>query len=123
MRPALLLSSALILIGTAGVLHGQQTNFPFQILVTTPISADLVANGAQIQFLAEIGQSQTAHIVATYQGIGTVQISQPVVPLGSPSFTITVAGGKASGQLPITLNPGDNIAYDAVFKPKSTLQA
>lgn len=122
MRPALTLRTTLaLLIGTAGVMHGQQTNFPFQILVTTPTNASTVANGAQIQFLAEIGQSQTAHIVAKYQGIGTVQISIPVVLFGSPSFTAT-ASANATGQVPITLNPGDNIAYDVIFKPTSTLQ-
>jgi hypothetical protein len=123
MRPALLLRTTLaFLIGTAGVMHGQQTNFPFQILVTTPTTSNVVPNGASIGFLAEVGQSQTAHIIATYQGVGTVQISQPPVRFGSPSFTVTVAGTKASGQLPATLNPGDNIAFDAVFKPSSTLQ-
>jgi len=123
MRPPVLFRTTLaFLIGTAGVMQGQQTNFPFQILVTTPTSSNLVANGASIQFLSEIGQSQTAHIIATYQGIGTVQISQPPVLFGSPSFTISVAGGKLTGQLPATLNPGDNIAFDAVFKPSSTLQ-
>src|ERR1700752_2664375 len=100
MRPARLLPTTLaFLIGTAGYLHGQQTNFPFQILVTTPTTASLVTNGASIQFLAEIGQSETAHVVATYQGIGTVQISQQPVLFGSPSFTISVAGGKLTGQL------------------------
>src|SRR5579864_6066522 len=123
MRPPVLLRTSLaFLIGTAGVLHGQQTNFPFQILVTTPTTSNIVANGTSIQFLAEIGQSQTAHIIATYQGIGTVQISQPPVLFGSPSFNVIVAGGKLTGQLPATLNPGDNIAFDAVFKPSSTLQ-
>src|ERR1700694_109222 len=107
MRPALLLRTTLaFLIGTAGVLHGQQTNFPFQILVTTPTQSSTVPNGSQIPFLAEVGQSVTYHIIATYQGIGTVQISQSVVAFGSPSFTVTVAGGKGTGQPPLTLNPG-----------------
>src|SRR5712691_10755626 len=121
MRPTLLLRTTLaFLIGTAGVVLGQQTNFPFQILVSTTTTSIVVPNGSSIGFLAEIGQSQTAHIIATYQGTGTVQISQLPVLFGSPSFTVTVAGAK--GSLPATLNPGDKIAFDAVFKPTSTQQ-
>jgi hypothetical protein len=123
MRPTLLLSTALaFLIGTAGVMLGQQTNFPFQILVTTPTQSGTVLNGAQIPFLAEIGQSVTYHIIATYQGNGTVSISQLPQLFGSTSFsaTATVAGAKVN--LPATLNPGDKIAFDVVFKPASAIQ-
>jgi hypothetical protein len=123
MRPALLLRTTLaFLIGTAGVMHGQQTSFPFQILVTTPTQSTTVPNGAQISFLSEIGQSVTYHIIATYQGTGTVQISQLPTLFGPSSFTVTatVAGAKVS--LPATLNPGDQIAFDVVFKPASAQQ-
>src|SRR4029077_8902804 len=110
------------LIGTSGVMLGQQTNFPFQLLVTTPDRSTTVPNGSQIAFLAEIGQSQTAQIIATYQGIGTVSISQLPTLFGSTSFTVTatIAGAKVS--LPATLNPGDKIAFDIVFKPAGALQ-
>src|SRR5438128_2192152 len=108
---------ALLAIG-AGIVYGQQTNFPFQILVTTPTTSNIVPNGASIQFLAEIGQTQTAHIIATYQGTGTVQISQDPVVFGSPSFTAssTIVGTQGAPQLPVTLRPGDKIAFDVVFK-------
>ena len=125
MRPALLLRTTLVfLLGTAGWMYGQQTVFPFQILVTTQTNSNIVANGASIQFLAEIGQSQTAQVIATYQGTGTVTISQQQQPVvfGSPSFTATLSSATGTPTLPITLNPGDKITYDVVFKPTSTLQ-
>jgi len=122
MRPALLLRTTLaLLIGTAGVMHGQQTTFPFQILVTTTTTSNVVPNGASISFLAEVGQSQTAHVTATYQGGGTVLISQFPQLFGSTSFTVTNASAKGSQLLPATLNPGDNIAFDVTFRPPSAL--
>src|SRR6202049_1101908 len=122
MRPTLLLRTTLaFLIGTAGVMQGQQTNFPFQILVTTPTTASTVANGSGISFLAEVGQSQTAHVVAKYQGSGTVLISQFPQVFGSTSFTVANASARGSQLLPATLNPGDNIAFDVIFRPPSAL--
>ncbi len=124
MRSNLLLRTTLVmLIGSAALMRAQQASFPFQLLVTTQTQSSIVANGGSIPFLAEIGQPVTAHMIFTYQGTGTAQFSQAPVIFGSPSFTVTVSSGIApSPTLPVTLNPGDNIAMDVVFKPSSALQ-
>ena len=124
MRSTVLVRTTLVmLIVSAALLHGQQASFPFQLLVTTQTTSNVVANGGSVTFLAAIGQTETAHMIFTYQGTGTAQFSQAAAVFGSPSFSVTVSNGvQPSPTLPITLNPGGNIALDVVFKPSSALQ-
>jgi len=124
MRSTVLLRTTLVMLIVSGaLLHGQQASFPFQLLVTTQTTSNVVANGGSVTFLAAIGQTETAHMIFTYQGTGTAQFSQAPAVFGSPSFSVTVSNGVApSPTLPVTLNPGDNIALDVVFKPSSALE-
>lgn len=122
MRSASILRTALVLLaGTAGLVRGQTTTptFPFQILVSTNTSSQLLQNGGQIQFSAAIGQTQTATVVAKYTGNGQVVVSQAPQQFGSPSFTETLSGPQPLQMLPYTLNPGDTITLSIVFAPSS----
>ena len=122
MRSTNLLRAALVmLVGSTAVMRAQ-TVFPFQILVTTPTQSSIVANGGSVPFLAEIGQTATAHMIFTYQGSGTAVITQLPTRFGSTTFTIQFDGTPPTQNTPIRLGPGDSISEDVAYTPISALQ-
>ncbi len=110
------LRGALIAGLIAGCISAQQ--FPFQLRVTTADSAIVVPNNQTLSFSAAVGQSQSAHLTATYAGSGKITVSQVPSVFGSPQFTATLAGTP-----PVTLNPGDSLNVDFQFRPTSANQS
>jgi len=86
---------------------------PFQIRVTQDLNVGTVANGATLSFLAEIGQSQSAQVVATYRGTGRVTIPNPVELFGPTSFTATSSSNSI-------LLPGESVTLDIQYRPTSS---
>lgn len=108
--------AAAILTAFAAMASAQQ--FPFQIRVSEAGNAILVSNGAALGFSTAIGQAQTATVTATYQGSGSVLITQAPTVLGSTAFSVNFRAG-----LPLTLHQGDNVSFDIVFRPVNATQA
>jgi hypothetical protein len=91
---------------------GSAQTFPFQLRVTSTNSAAVVPNGATLGFSAPLGQSQTIRLTATYDGSGTVTVSQDPQIFGPPDFTDTLAGTP-----PLTLAPGESLIVDIQYAP------
>jgi len=101
----------------AGVAAAQQ--FPFQLLLTSGSTAATVANGSAFSLNAEVGQSVSVHVTATYlpsNTANTATISQAPTLLGaSLQFTIT----NFPKTLPLQLSPGNQFSFDITFKSTS----
>lgn len=126
MRPrSIILGAVVALAGMATAVQAQTTAaFPFTIVASTPTSSQLLANGAQVQFSAAVGQTQTVHIVAQYIGNGQVMITQNPELFGSTAFSEPVLTyvQQPLQKLPFTLNPGDSISFDETYTPLSAQQ-
>jgi hypothetical protein len=116
MRPAFAVRAALLL-GTLASLGSAQT-FPFQLRVTTPTAANLIANQSTIGFSVAAGQTQSATLTATYFGSGIVTVPQPPQLFGSPDFTATLSPAP-----PLTLSPGDSLMVNLQYRPTTTTGA
>ncbi len=101
----------------AGVAAAQQ--FPFQLLLTSGSTAATVANGSAFSLNAEVGQSVSVHVTATYlpsNTANTATISQAPTLLGaSLQFSIT----NFPKTLPLQLSPGNQFSFDITFKSTS----
>ena len=101
----------------AGVAAGQQ--FPFQLLLTSGSTAATVANGSAFSVNAEVGQSVSVHLTATYlpsNTANTATISQAPTLLGaSLQFSVT----NFPKTLPLQLSPGNQFSFDVTFKSTS----
>ena len=100
----------------AGVAAAQQ--IPFQLLLTSGSSAATVANGSAFTLNAEIGQSVSVHVTATYlpsNTANTATISQAPTLLGALQFSIT----NFPKTLPLQLSPGNQFSFDITFKASS----
>jgi len=109
------------LLGLAAAAASAQ-QFPFQLLITSATSAVTVANDSAIGFNAEVGQSVTYHVTATYlpsNASNTVTVSQAAQILGATQFSVT----NFPAMLPLTLNPGDKLTFDITYKPTSANSA
>lgn len=109
--------AALLFITAAGA----YAQFPFQILITSTTGQAAVANDSQIGFTAEVGQSVTYQVVATYlpsNSSNTVTISQMPQILGSTSFTVS-----NFPMLPAMLSAGDTVKFAITYKSNSANQA
>jgi len=93
-----------------GLASAQQ--IPFQLRVASSTSAAVVANGSSIGLSAAVGQSQAVRLTATYVGSGKVTIPNSPLLFGSPDFTATMAGAP-----PLTLNSGDSVIVDIIYRP------
>ena len=91
---------------------GMAQQFQFQLRISSSTSASIVANGATIGFSSAVGQSQPARLTATYVGSGKVTVPNSPQIFGSPDFTATLGGTP-----PVTLNPGDPLIVDILFRP------
>ena len=102
---------------TAGAAAAQQ--FPFQLFLTSGSTAVTVANGSAFGINAEVGQSVTVHVTATYLPSNTgntATITQGPTLLGaSLQFSIT----NFPKTLPLQLSPGGQFSFDITFKPTS----
>jgi hypothetical protein len=107
--------AALLAIALAALAQGQQ--IPFQLLLTQGKNAITIQNGATINFNAETGQTQTASLMATFNGSGQAVISAAPAVIGSTAFTATIAGA------PLTLNPGESVTMALQFAPTSATQS
>ncbi len=114
MSARVLARSLSLLVLAAGVAAAQQ--FPFQLLVTSGSTAVTIANGSSFGLNAEIGQSVSVHVTATYlpaNTANTATISQPPTLLGaSLQFSIT----NFPKTLPLQLSPGNQFSFDITFK-------
>jgi len=111
---------ALLLVATAA---GAFAQFPFQLIITNAMGqAAAVTNDSNIGFNAEVGQSVTYHLTATYlptNTSNTVTISQAPTVLGSiQQFTI-----QNFPMLPVMLSAGSTLKFDITFKSTSVSQA
>jgi Abnormal spindle-like microcephaly-assoc'd, ASPM-SPD-2-Hydin len=111
---------AVLLVATAG---GAFAQFPFQLLIVNQMGqAAAITNDANIGFNAEVGQSVTYHLTATYlpaNTSNTVTVSQAPAVLGSiQQFTIT-----NFPMLPVMLSAGSTLKFDITFKSTSVSQA
>ncbi len=112
MTSGLLRRGALCLALACGLASAQQ--FPFQLLVSNASNAITAANGSTLPFVALVGQSQSLQVRATYVGTGRVNITQSPQIFGSTAFSASV-----TGTLPITLTPGDVLAFSITYRPTS----
>ena len=108
-----------LLAVAAGVAAGQQ--FPFQLLITSGTTAATIANGSSVGLNAEIGQTVSLTLTATYlpaNPANTATISQAPILLGAVGeFTITNFPDPKS--LPLTLSPGNQLTFGITFKSTS----
>lgn len=112
----LLRRSALLSIVLAGLASAQQ--IPFQLRVVSGSGAAAIPNAAVLGFTANIGQTATARVTATYIGTGKVNVGQQPSFFGSTAFTAALTAAP-----PLTLNPGDSLSFDIQFHPTSGNQA
>ena len=112
---------AVLLAAMAGAVAAQ--TFPFQLLITSGTTAATVANGSSVGVNAEIGQTVTVHVTATYlpsNSANTATISQAPTLLGaSLQFSVT-AFPKT---LPLQLSSGNQFSFDVTFKSSSAAVA
>lgn len=100
----------------AGVAAGQQ--FPFQLLLTSGTTTATIANGSSFGINAEIGQSVSVHVTATYlpsNTANTATITQAPTLLGATQFSVT----NFPKTLPLQLSPGNQFSFDITFKSNS----
>jgi hypothetical protein len=95
-----------------------QSSIPFNLLFTEDNSAVTLPNGSGVTFVAPVGQTRTATIVATYTGVGQVTIPQSPNIVGSTAFTTTVSVAP-----PITLGKGQSFQFTIQFVPKDANQS
>lgn len=103
------------LLGLAAGAALAQT-FPFQLLLTSGTQQFTAANGTTVGFQAEVGQSVSVHIVATYfpsNSTNSATITQSPQVLGSVQFKVL---NFPADKLPLKLNPGDQFSFDLSFK-------
>jgi hypothetical protein len=121
MRGHALVRIAALLAVMAGAAAAQ--TFPFQLLITSGGTAATVANGSSVGVNAEIGQSVTIHVTATYLpavSSNTATISQVPTLLGATlQFSVT-AFPKT---LPLQLSSGNQFSFDVTFKSSSAAVA
>lgn len=110
MRASSFRRAASVLGILTGLASAQQ--IPFQLRVASSTSAAVVANGSSIGLSAAVGQSQAVRLTATYVGSGKVTIPNSPLLFGSPDFTATMAGAP-----PLTLNSGDSVIVDIIYRP------
>src|SRR5579871_1809111 len=89
----------------AGLAAAQTQQFPFQMVAVQGNSAVTLANGGQISFNSQVGQSQSAQVTATFDGVGQATITGQPSTIGSTAFKASLAN---TNMLPLTLNPGDS---------------
>jgi len=97
---------------------GSAQTFPFQLRVSSTNNTAVVPNGSSIGFSSSVGQSQAVRLTATYTGFGKVTVSQTPQLFGSADFTATLGGAP-----PITLNSGDSVIVDLLYKPTTATGA
>jgi len=114
-----LLFRAILLVTLAAGFAAAQ-NIPFQILLTSGSNSFTVSNDSTVAFNAEVGQSATIQVHATYTGNGTITISQQPVVLGATGFTVAL---DSSVVLPLTMHPSDTLAFTISYKSAGTSQA
>jgi len=107
-------------IGLGGLLvmlaaTGAAQTIPFSLLFTQGQNAFNVPSGSTVQFLAPVGQSQSAQLEVTYTGSGQVTIQQQPNVFGSLAFKATI-----TGTLPLTLTTGNTFTVAIQFTPTST---
>jgi hypothetical protein len=105
------------LAGAAFAALALAQTFPLQIVGTSNGQVATIPNGAQIPFAASVGQSQILQVSATYAGSGKISITQQPQVIGSTEFT-----APPTLTLPVTLNPGDTLSFDIVFRPASATE-
>ena len=106
------------LLSLALAVSASAQTIPFQLVVTQGQSSVTVQSGGSVSFMAAVGGSQTAQVIATYTGSGQVTISQQPGVYGSTAFTANIAA-----TLPLTLNPGANVAITVTFTPTTATQS
>jgi len=98
-----------------GIARDASAQIPFQITAQTATSTQLVANGTNINLVANsVGQSLQLTLTVTYTGSGTASLSSAQL-FGSSSFALT---GSGSG----SLGPGQATTYQVTYTPTSGTQ-
>ena len=114
------LSSVRLLLSLAWIAAtGSAQQFPFQMIAVQGTNAITLANGGQISFNTPAGQSQSAQVTATFNGVGQITISNQPGVIGSTEFKASFNNAS----LPATLNPGDSIVFTIQFAPANATAA
>ncbi len=110
MKLEFLARCAFLIIAGIGPLSAQTS--PFQLRVTEAGNTVTTQSGGTVAFNSTIGLPETASVVATYIGAGTVTISQTPTVIGSTEFAISTPT-----PLPAVIGPGQTFTFTIQFLP------